>query len=590
MNKSLVYLNLIYFQNIPFLQSNLNTKTNINNFFNLKISKSFQTFYRDSTLFNLINIKQSKFSNFLQSSLIFSNQNLIKKDISIHTQVYGHKTHVCIFQCSFINCSSTTSHGGALFFDKQVTAAQIDRCAFLFCYSRKVGGAFYGMFNEFNLSRTCFNGCQSIDYGHSFFINLNFHEAKSIINQNTIFNSSRPTKLIGKSAVILMVGSYHFQATNFSSNSALSYSSTIGCLVVTNLSMSFSDFYNCTAPHLMRFYNTNVTILSFSNFVANIATTSLFFINGVNYLLHCSFYKNLFRTFISGFLENYTVAECYFDIPLFNVSSSYIYTYEIKYGKDPEFNLIPYLHKMECNVIYNETEDYYNYFLNHFKDIKEQDPILTLKDQVLYKFDIPTVQGEIINPFTKNIAPFPTKEPKRTPEPTSIEPLPKSKSISEIITPQDISSKTISIISKKTKTITTLAPITKQPKTRIEITSITPKIRTKRPKKKTINTVSSTSTFSSSPTFESTKTFIPSMQFTASVSPAQSLVPYVLYSAAGFVVFAVLTSFLFLKSSDTGYNLMTPSESADSRVSDYASSTSTTVTTMTGGGDSSSII
>ena len=93
--------------------------------------------------------------------------------------------------------------------------------------------------------------------------------------------------------------------------------------------------------------------------------------------------------------------------------------------------------------------------------------------------------------------------------------------------------------------------------------------------------------FSPSEIFYKSRTFLPSLQFTASVSSAQSFVPYVLYSAAGFVVFAVLTSFLFLKSTDEGYNLMTPSESADSRISDYASSTSTTVTVT---GDSSSIV
>jgi len=93
--------------------------------------------------------------------------------------------------------------------------------------------------------------------------------------------------------------------------------------------------------------------------------------------------------------------------------------------------------------------------------------------------------------------------------------------------------------------------------------------------------------FSPSETFYKSRTFLPSLQFTASVSPAQSLVPYVLYSAAGFVVFAVLTSFLFLKSNDGGYNLITPSESADSRISDYASSTSTTVTVT---GESSSVV
>jgi len=90
---------------------------------------------------------------------------------------------------------------------------------------------------------------------------------------------------------------------------------------------------------------------------------------------------------------------------------------------------------------------------------------------------------------------------------------------------------------------------------------------------------------SPSQTFANTMTFEPSMIFTSSVSPSQSLIPLLLYSAAGLIVVMVLLSIYLLRSGESGYNLMTPSESADSKMSDMTLSSTTAVT-----GDSESII
>lgn len=541
-------------------------------------------------------IRQSNFKNFLDTALVFTAQNFVKDVVNTHRHVYGHKSHVYVLESMFSNCSAISSHGGALFFDRHSIAASIDRCSFLFCTTKRVGGAFYGIFVDFGISRTCFYSCVAADYGHAYFVNLLDTLGQSLHSQINVYNSSSSAKFVGKSSIVLMVGYHFFQGCNMSNNAALAYSSTIGCLVVSGFSMSFSDVSNNSAPHLFRFYNTNLSILSYVNVYHNLASTSLLFISSVSDYLHCVFTENYFKVFVSGFADRIVVSCCVFDVVLFNYSNDFLHTYNLQYTTQPELLLLHNPFSDGCRVIGADAGDYHEYYAKFLSTLEQDDPQFDLKDVVLQRVVYPTIP----------VAP-PATEKDQTPGPTDIPKPTKNQKV--IIDEDDEKEKPVSpstVIHSETPilsiTVETKEPIqentqtpmtqtssqTKQPKTRHDIKTNTLKPRTKKPKKKTIQTATPSASFSASSTFQNTRTFMPSMQFTSSLSPAQSLVPYVLYSAAGFVVFAVLTSFLFLKSGDTGYNLMTPSESAESKISDYASSTSTTVT-MTKGESSSMI-
>ncbi|EAY00318.1 hypothetical protein TVAG_179890 [Trichomonas vaginalis G3] len=560
MNKTLVSLRIAGMQQ-PLLVNPLRSLLSYTSIKNFQISKSFSTFLQEKSLGGELSITRSKFNKFLDNVVkVDSNYDFIGVAQAEHQTVYGHNLNIIILESSFTHCSTTQGNGGALFLDRKTLAIRFDRCSFQKCTTKKSGGAFYGIIENLTCTRTCFDSCQATEAGHAYFLCFHKFNDTGNFSQCSFSQCATNTKLIGKSACFLLSGTFRNTLINATKNHALTLSSTFGSISSTNVSISFSLIANSSSNHILRFVELNESlVLGFCNFIGNKASVSLMQSTSRNNIINCVFIDNQVTSICTGLITYLQMTDCVLDVKYSFFGLAYIRTPGIKFDE----NVQPLPLRMEfasgCRI------------LGEHDGIENEDHVKRIIEQ------IPENNRKFIDLYIDRMAftvPHPTPRDKQ--------PVPE----------EDILTKSVS-----TQKVTIEPQDEPQPKSRDRSSGrsqfiITPYVGPKRLTSsgmKQPKLFAPTASFSPSDTFYISRTFLPSLQFTASVSPAQSLVPYVLYSAAGFVVFGVLTSFLFLRSSDTGYNLMTPSESADSRISDYASSTSTTVT-ITGESSASVVV
>jgi hypothetical protein len=580
MNKTLTSLVITskIFAGIINPQRSFVTFTSIKNF---KISYQISKFYSEMNQFGGLKLTRSSFSNFLDNAVHVSNNYDITSQIETeHRTVYGHKMEILIIDSSFIRCETASSHGGAIFFDKKTLSAKIDRCLFQKCVTKKSGGAFYAIINNMTVTRTCFDHCQALESGHSFFLNLNARLYTANFSEISITKCAKGHKPTGKAAGLFLAGIYRIQHLNCTENNALALCAAFGSLSSTNFTITFSEFAGCSSMNILRFLDLNQSlVIGFCNFINNKATVSLIQSSSRNIILNSVFINNEVSSICTGLVTYLQMSDCVMDQNYSFYGLTYLRTPGLFITKEAETNYIKFAYNGQCRIL-GENEG-----LKGPENIK----------QILER--IPKNEQKYIRLFAERISFEPViPSPRAIVKKKERDNILDNQLLQPVISPRH--SKSGNKQKDRLIVVPAEGPTGLRKRDRHAGRSpmpgiITPFVAIGRH----VNDVNSrnvlqkvftpSASFSPSETFYLSRTFLPSLQFTASVSPAQSLVPYVLYSAAGFVIFAVLTSFLFLKASDSGYNLITPSESAESKISDYSSSTSTTVTVT---GDSSSIV
>ena len=580
MNKTLTSLVLTSrrFAGIINPQRSFATFTSIKDF---KISNQFSTFYTEMNHFGSFKLTRSSFKNFLDHAVEVSNSyDITSQQETEHRTVYGHKMEIFVIDSSFIRCETTSSHGGAILFDRKTLAAKIDRCLFQKCSTKKSGGAFYAIIDNMTVTRTCFDHCQGLESGHAFFINLNTKLCTANFSEISIIKCAKNQKPTGKSAGLFLAGIYRTQLVNCSDNHALALCAAFGSLSSTNFTITFSEFDNCSSMNIFRFLDLNQSlVIGFCNFISNKATVSLMQTSSRNNILNSVFMYNDVSSICTGLITYLQMSDCVMDKSYSFYGLAYLRTPGMVITKGAEVHNINFAFKGECRIL-GEREG-----LDGQENIRQIVEKIPESDQKYIQLFAERISFEPVLPSPRDVAKKedPDEIIDNQPQQPVVSPRrPKadSKHKDRLI---GIPAEEISGPRKRDRQMGKLSMHG----------VVTPfvgggrRVHDTNSRNVLPQAFTPSASFSPSETFYKSRTFLPSLQFTASVSPAQSLVPYVLYSAAGFVVFSVLTSFLFLKSSDGGYNLITPSESADSRISDYASSTSTTVTVT---GESSSVV
>lgn len=556
MNKTLAGLRLAGLRS-PVLVNPIRSTPSFTSINSFHLSKSFNTFIYERSLFGELSVKNSKFNKFLSQVIRSdSNYDVVGRTLTDHITVYGHLLNIIVMDTSFTHCSTAISNGGAIFFDRKSSAIRIDRCLFQKCNTKKTGGAFYCIVDNATISRTCFDQCIATEAAHAFYICTHIRDQTVNTSQCSISQCASNAKLTGKAAIVTLTGEYRNTFINATRNHALGFTAFYGAIASLSASLSFSNVANSSCVHILRFTELNDSIvLGFCNILGNKASISLIQSSARNNMLNCIFLENQVNSICTGVITYLQMSDCVLDVKYSFHGLAYVRTPGIQFNPQAKPIVLRIEFASGCKILdKNEGTN----ITDHVTEIIDQIPknnhkLIDLhQDRLLINIEYPTVR---------------LQEPE-------IESIP-------II--QENANKT--------------GQSGRSPKSRGRTTHhsqfiITPFAQPKRLSSswaKDKRLFAPTEQFSPTDTFIISRTFLPSLQFTASVSPAQSLVPYVLYSAAGFVIFGVLTSFLFLRSSDTGYNLMTPSESADSRVSDYASSTSTTMT-ITGESSASVVV
>lgn len=149
----------------------------------ISVSNSFQSFIFHSTEFpchfNSIKIKDSIFSQFLNSALYFnfdakvtiSNETITTQNNFLNDTDY-FSGQIDIVGCCFSSCqTSAFEHGGALFlqgiYDWQYsnTVGNITNCVFVDCYSEHNGSAIYLNGLKLHLHNTEISKCEAAEFG-----------------------------------------------------------------------------------------------------------------------------------------------------------------------------------------------------------------------------------------------------------------------------------------------------------------------------------------------------------------------------------------------------------------------------------------
>jgi len=523
-----------------------------------------------------LKLSSSSFNNFLNHPVEVANYyDILSRQQNLHKTVYGHKMEIQVIDSSFIHCETMTSHGGAILFDRKTLSVRMDRCMFQKCSTKKSGGAFYACVDNMTITRTCFDHCQSLESGHAIFVNLNSKVTTMNISEVAIFKCAKSQKPTGKAAGLFLSGVYRAQLVNCSENHALALCAAFGSISSTNFTVTFCDFDNCSSMNIFRYLDLNQTLVfGFCNFINNKATISFMQSSARNNILNSIFLMNDVTSICTGSITYLQMSDCVIDKAYSFFGLAYLRTPGMIIAKDAEPHVIRYAFQNGCRIL-GEREGVSG--IDNIRQIIESIPESQQKYIQLFA---DRMSFEPIYPIPRNDLKKESGEmPENQPQQPAHDQKQDGKQKGKIIgVPQDEPIGPRKRDRQMGKSMHGMVTPFVGGARRVHDTNsrnVLPQVFTP------------SASFSPSETFYKSRTFLPSLQFTASVSPAQSLVPYVLYSAAGFVVFAVLTSFLFLKSNDGGYNLITPSESADSRISDYASSTSTTVTVT---GESSSVV
>lgn len=564
MNKTFAALSLAG-NRLPFYNGFTLSSGHTTQFFNFKIRNSFSTFININSIKETLKVSGSSFNRFLRSPIkVDSSADMTSIMVTQHTIIDADKSDVFIIDTSFSHCSDVNDHGGAILFDRKTLSVTMDRVFFTKCTTSHSGGAFYAALDGATILRTCFEECEALESGHAFFINLNSKEFVSNFSEVSIIHSCPSTSRTGKAAALFLTGNYKIQLTNASNNHAGGFASAYGALGSNSLTIMFNEFQNSSSTNTIRLLDLQKSLtVAMSNFIGNKAGTSLIETSADNSFVNVVFLQNKVPHLISGEPSKLLVADCVSDTE-YTLENAETPGFTVK--KDAEEHIINFVFAGHCRVVAEQegldsqikiksvikeiSENQKSYFNKLAANLTFSPPMVTPR------YVVHTEEPEIENPDI--IPPHHGRNvPTRTRRIINPHPYESDPYISHH--PRNNSHPPVGVIT----------PISVPPRNLPQDT----RTRANPPR-----VIAPTASFSPSETFYKSRTFLPSLQFTASQSPAQSLVPYVLYSAAGFVVFAVLTSFLFLKSSDAGYNLMTPSESADSRISDYASSTSTTIT------------
>ena len=556
-----------------FFELSVRSQATFNAFHNFKISNAFSTFISQNHAANSkLLVSGSSFSRFLDHAVAVNREADIHNAMQTeHKSVSGGNGEVLVLDSSFSHCMTQESHGGALFFDAKTLSVKMDRVFFLKCLTSGSGGAFYATLDNMTVTRACFDECHAYESGHAFYIDLNSKTFTANFSEVTILRSSISDAFCGKGAGVFLSGNYLTQLVNCSENHALSVAAAFASLGTNSFQIMFSEFKNCTSLNIFKFIDLNDTLfVGYSNFLDNKASNALFHTAQKNVFINSVFIGNEVDSLISGKeIESLEMSDCVTDIKYEFDDIKNLNTPNLKVEKDAESLVVKFAFAGQCRIVGDKEQVDKND--NAVQQILNQIPLS--KDKV-------PEYGEYIN-----FAPqYPTprggevKEEEEAPIPITRMRHSHNRRSSQAL-PEDIPNH--SSHTRKAKTSSRIhqsgQPVPRHPKTG----------KSQGSKQTLHNVLTPSASFSPSETFYKSRTFLPSLQFTSSIPPDGSIVPYVLYSAAGFVVFAVLTSFLFLRSSDAGYNLITPSESADSRISDYASSTSTTVTIT---GESSSVV
>ena len=559
-----------------FFEIPMTSKSSFSSFTKFKISKSFSTFISqnyspNSKLF----LRKSSFTKFLDTALSIQQVPDINNEMQTeHKTILGQNGDVLIMDSSFSHCITQDYHGGALFFDAKTLSIKIDRVFFLKCYTSGSGGAFYATPETMSLTRACFDECHALESGHAFYIDLDSKESQANFSEVTILRSSISDTFGGKGAGVFLSGNYLTQLVNCSENHALSIAANYASLGTNSFQVLFSEFRNSTSLNIFKFLDLQESLfVTHSNFISNTASHSLFHTSSKNVFARSNFVQNDITNLISGKdIEEVQLSDCLMDVSYSLDTINSLKTNNIETKKDIDLILVKFAFAGKCRIVGDKEQ------------IESKDNIVK---EILRDLPLSKEYEEEYGKYVSYVPQYPTPrggEPTEEPEePIQISRVrsrgPHGRRSSQQIIADDIPNH--SSHTRKPKS-SGRAHISGQTPARIHKGE-----KTSKGKQSAMPVFTPSASFSPSETFYKSRTFLPSLQFTASISISGSLVPYVLYSGAGFVVFAVLTSFLFLKSSDAGYNLMTPSESADSRISDYASSTSTTVTIT---GESSSVV
>lgn len=563
MNKTFAALSLSL-NRFPFYNGVASSAKASVHFHNFKVRNSLSTFININSYTENLKVSGSTFNRFLKSAIkVDSSADMTSVMQANHIKIDAEKSDVFIIDTSFSHCYDMSENGGAINFDRKTLAVTMDRVFFTKCSTGESGGAFYAALDNATILRTCFEECEALESGHAFFLNLNSKEFAANFSEISIMNCCPSNSLTGKAAALFLTGNYRLQLTNSSDNHARGFAAAFGSLGSNSIFLSFNEFQNSSSTNILRLLDLQKSLLvGFSNFLHNKVTTSVIETSAENIFTNVVFINNQAPNLFSGEPTKLVVADSSIDTEV-----------TIDKAETPGFIVTKDIDPHQINFV----------FVGHCRVVAEQEG---LDGQVRMKSIIKEIPDKKLKQFAKiseNLSFIPpsvtprqiikTEEPEVEPDVFTHRPDRHGPTRTRrIFNPNIVDPDSYKSHPARNNTHPRIGVITP---VNVPVRNVPQdtKSRVIQPR-----VIAPTASFSPSETFYKSRTFLPSLQFTASQSPAQSLIPYVLYSAAGFVVFAVLTSFLFLKSSDAGYNLMTPSESADSRISDYASSTSTTIT------------
>lgn len=560
MNFTIAALQLASLSSSPFLSHPSYKTKSFNYISRCKVDRLAKTFYSSLNNYAALKFERSSFTRLLDSAITISEVDMSFVNTKEHQHAYGSTgSSVQVIGCAFLNCTALDGHGGGIYFDQKCLYVGISRSVFIGCAAKKNGGAFSATVTEIIVERSYIQECTAMSSGHAMNIYHSSPASRSIVTDTTIDSCATKKKILGMTAVNDMFGHCHYRMINATNCVSGVMASAISFIIHENVSLAFAHFKNCFGPTLIKSYEVRQqTMIGWCNFIDTESSETMFRVEGQNLFIRCVFSNNKFPVFgkmTQGKKDavKITMIDCTTDFktdtkdkrmfPRGFTSSKMFYVDKpeelpLQFAHSGGPTIVP-AEKIGEAEMYMENlvppqyrQTYSKYFMNTYDPIMPR-PTATQRGM----FGAPPVPAE-----------RPAEHPVISQDPTATRP--KKIVITEEPTPVATETPTIAATpspSRSKKRVLVFPPRSTKMKHPKNLPSATPTAT---------DPPTMSNTFTDSATLFRSATFTASHYFTASPLPTVSMVPYVLYSAAAFIVIAVLASFYFMNTSPTDYNMM----------------------------------
>jgi len=283
------------------------------------VSKSFFSVLYSFSLFGSYYIRNTKFKEILDSSVVFSNLEISKTFI---TESYRDKPEEDLYfsHCVFHKITSNTN-GGAIRLNSYRFTLNISHCGFSLCMAHQSGGAisFYGY--QFVSKFSCYYGCLAIQSEQAICSDLkkisNDEPVENSLNYSLVSQCSPSGSKGASRAIFFSSGMQQFCYVNWSNNHVNEESAVLISSFPIEFMLLFSDISKSSGTNLLWLHKIDIVhALSFVNIHnnTNAPDNAILTIEQSNAVLNSFiFSKNIGYKYIEGTFKAFLRA-CIFDV------------------------------------------------------------------------------------------------------------------------------------------------------------------------------------------------------------------------------------------------------------------------------------